>query len=330
MLQGMYAGNIQADWTIDLMAYPDLIGHFLRGVVGPDTVTAGTSTTLSAASAQGATTITVASTIATGSVIRIGSGNTTEYAKVTNAAGTTLTVTSADTGSAGLALAHSSGDPVVAQSVHSFKQDVTAPKATYSLTVYDTVQTLGYSDVVFSEMQIKIDPKAAVTLALKASCFAGVPQSAMTPTFTQLAPNLGWQWQMTNAGASSDRGLSYDLTVKRAVDVIHSSDGTQGPREIFQGALEADGSYKAIFENNTDLNLYLQYLQQPATAVLVQPLANGGAYLGLTMSKSGWHSGKRDMGGDYVQASFALSGIYNATDGGAVAATIKNFTSTAY
>jgi hypothetical protein len=40
--------------------------------------------------------------------------------------------------------------------------------------------------------------------------------------------------------------------------------------------------------------------------------------------------GKRDLSSQYVQAGFSLSGIYNATDGGAVAATLVNWQTTAY
>lgn len=334
VLQGMYAGPISADWTIDLMAYPDLVGWFLRSIVGPDTVVAGASTTLSASTLVGATSISTAVSIPVGTIVKVGTGVAVEYAKVTATSGTgpyNLTITTADSGPVvGLVNAHASADPVVAASTHTFKQDVTAPKATYSLTVFDTLATYGYSDCVFSDLQIKIDPKAAVTLNTKAKSFPAAPQTAMTPAFTPLPPALGWQWLMTNAGASSDRGLSYDVTIKRAVDVIHSSDGTQGPREIFQGALEADGSYKAIFENTSDLNLYLKYLQMPATAKLQQPVSAGGASLDLTMSKSGWSKGTRDWGSDYVQASFSLSGIWNTTDGGSIAAVLKNFQTTAY
>jgi hypothetical protein len=46
VLQGLYQGPVNATWDIDMLAYPDLAGHFLRSIIGPDTVTAATSTTL--------------------------------------------------------------------------------------------------------------------------------------------------------------------------------------------------------------------------------------------------------------------------------------------
>jgi hypothetical protein len=152
----------------------------------------------------------------------------------------------------------------------------------------------------------------------------------MTPAFTTLPPSLGWQWNMTNAGAASTRGLSYDVSLARQVEVIWSSDGLQSPREIFQGAFTAQGTYKAIFENATDLNLYINNTQLPCTASLQQPIRDGGGFMSITMNKSGWSKGQRDWGSQYVQADFTLDGIYNTTDAGACTVVVKNFVSTAY
>lgn len=323
---------VEADWSIDLMAYPDVVGLFLRGMIGPDTCTPGVSTTLSATTTAGATSITTAATIPLNSYIMIDSGANLEYAKTGTPSGAgpyTIPVTGVGT-AGGLQFGHTSGAAIVAASTHVFKQSsVPSTKATYSLTVYDTTQTISYSGGALSDLDIKIDPKGAVTLGTKLKTFPFATASAMTPAFTQLPPALGWEWAMTNSGASSTRGLTYDLKLKRKLDVIHSSNGIQAPREIFQGAIEVDGTYKAIFENQTDMNTYINYLQTVTTATMQQPIAAGGGSLALTMSKSGWIKGKREWQ-DYVEASFAIAGIYNATDGGAVQATLTNFASTAY
>lgn len=333
VLQGMYQGPVQANWDIDILAYPDLMGHFLRSIIGPDTVTAATSTTLSASTSVGATTITTVASIAASTSVSIDTAGLQEYARVTAVSGSgpyTLTVTGGGT-TGGLVNAHASSVAVVTTTTHTFKQNATAAKATYSLTVDDTAgNVLGYTACTASDLQVKIDPKAIVTVNIKLAANPGVTQSGITPTYTAVAPNLGWEWVMTNAGASSDRGLTYDVTVKRAVDPIHASNGVQSPREIFQGALEADGAYKAIFSNNTDLNLYLQYTQTPTSAVVTQPVPQGGMSLTLTMSKSGWYKGKRDYSQSYVQADFSLSGIWNSTDTGSVSGVLQNYQTTAY
>lgn len=336
VIQGVYPGPIEADWSIDLLAYPDLIGHFLRGIIGPDTVTAGASTTTTGSTAIGATIVPVTSAtgLTAGTYISIDTGANQEYAVIVSVASLNLTVSTVSGQSVALAKAHSSGVTVVAQTTHTFKQNPAVARPTYSLSVYDTTAgapaTLGYSYAAFSDVQLKIDPKASCSLTTKLKAQQGVQQSAITPTFTSLAPLLGWQWNMTNGGAGSTRGLTLDMSIKRAVEAIHSSNGVQSPREIFQAGLEVDCTYKAIFENNTDLLLFQNYTQTPTTATLLQPANVGGASLALTLSQSGWEKGKREFASAYVESTYTIEGIYNATDSGSVSAVLKNFITTTY
>lgn len=330
VLQGMYAGPIHCEWNIDVLAYPDLLGHFMCAMIGPDTVTAGVSTTLSSSTIVGATSISTAATIPVGSTIAIDTGTKQEYAVTGTPSGAGPYTIPITTPATGLTQAHNSSVTVVSQTTHTFKQNPAVALPTYSLTVYDTMQTLSTSWCRLSDLQLKIDPKGAVTFTLKYVSFPSVVQASQTETFSTYDPLLGWSWTMTNAGASSTRGLTLDATVKRATEAIASSDGTQGPREVFAGAIEIDGTYKAIFENQTDLNLYLNYTQTATTAQLQQPVARGGQSLALTMSKSGYYKGKRDLSQPYVQADYSIGGIYNTIDGGAMQAVLKNYQSTAY
>lgn len=337
VLQGLYQGPVHAEWNLDVALYPDLLGHFLAGVIGPDTVTPATSTTLSAATTVGATSIQTAVALPAGTVVKIGSGAALEYAwtdgVATGAGPYTSNVTTVlgktGTNRVGLANTHSSSDPVVGTTTHTFKQSTSA-LPTYSLTLFDTTQTVSCSYCRQSDLQLKIDPKGAVTASVKYVSFPSVTQSAQAETFSTYDPLLGWSWSMTNAGATSTRGLTFDATIKRATEAIQSSDGVQAPREVFAGPIEVDGTYKAIFENQTDMNLYLQYTQTATTASLQQPIARGGQSLALTMSKSGYFKGKRDLGGTYAQADFSIAAIYNTTDGGAVQAVLQNWQTAAF
>ncbi|WP_134667841.1 phage tail tube protein [Amycolatopsis sp. CFH S0078] len=333
VLQGLYQGVWHSQWNIDTWFYPDIAGHFLRGMIGPDTVTPGISTTLSSASLVGATTVSTTASIAANSYVQIDTGQNLEYAKVTAVSGIgpyTLTVTGA-TGS-GLTLAHASGVAVVSQTSHSFKQNRTFSTVwpTYSLTVNDGVETRGWPGCVISDLQIKIDPKGAVSFSPKLLGWPGATQSSWTYGASKVAPFLGWQWQMNNGGAVSTRGLSYDMTLKRATEAIHASMAQQGPREIFPGAIDVSGAYKAIYENQLDLNLYLQATQSPTTATITQPIGAGAQSLTLTTSQSGYTKGQVDLGSTYVQASFDLAAINNTTDTGALQATLLNFQTAAY
>lgn len=330
-LQGNYQGVGEGTADIELAAYPDAIGYGLR-IIGPDTVTAGISTTLSSSTTVGATSISVAATIPTGTTIAIDTTTGLEYAITGTPSGSgpyTIPITSP---SGGLTKAHTSGATVLSQTTHTFKQSTTVAKPTYSFVDYNVYETWGYPGHMLSEVDIKIDPKGMATLGYKSTGWIGAVQTGLTaPTFTAAQPMLGWQWAMTNAGASSTRGLSYELTLKRDIEAIHASNGTQQPREVFTGVLDADVKYKAIYENDTDYNQYLQALQNsPTSAVLTQPLVTGGASLTMTTTQPATTKASYDKSGTYVTLDAEFSGIYNATDAGAMQVVLKNWTTAAY
>jgi hypothetical protein len=330
-LQGMYAGVQDATWDITAMAYPDITGIFLRSIIGPDTVTAGVTTTLSTTTVAGATTISVPATIPAGTIVSIGTGATLEYFTSGAPTGTGPYTIPVATPTTGLLYAHTSGVQVSTLTTHTFKQSPSQlPLPSYSLTVYDTTQTLGYAGAKITDFDLKIDPKAGIDIETKWLCMPGAPQSAAVETYNQVQPLLGWQWSMTNAGAPSTRGLTLDFSVKRAGEAIHSSDGVQAPREIFTGVLQSDGTYKAIFENQTDIALVENYTQMPVVAAVAKPASIGGESLTITMSKSAWHTSKRDLSQAYSQIAYDLSGLFNTADGGAISAVLTNWVTAAY
>jgi hypothetical protein len=330
-LQGLYQGVGETSASLELSAYPDCLGYFLR-IIGPDTVSAGVSTTLSSSTIVGATSISTAVSIPSGSTIAIDTAGNLEYAITGSPTGSgpyTIPITSP---SGGLTKAHTSSVTVLSQTTHTFKQSATTAKPTYSFVDYNVLEGWGYPGCMLGEIGIKIDPKGMCTLDAKMTGWIGAIQGGLTaPAFTAVQPMLGWQWAMTNAGGASTRGLSYDLTLKREIDAIHASNGTQQPREVFSGVLDADIKYKAIYENDTDYNQYLQALQtSPTSAVLTQPLVTGGASLTMTTTAPGWSKGGYDKGGTYVTADFEIAGINNATDAGAIQVVLKNWIATAY
>lgn len=344
VLQGLYGGPAESTFAFDTMAYPDVVGHVLRAIIGPDTVTAGVTTTLASNSVINATTLSLTASVASNTTLQLSdtAGANLEYVKIGVVTGagpyTAPIVVGGGTGGNSTQYAHTAaGGSVISQSSHLFKQNPAAAQVSYSITKYDVAvnsgatHARGFPGCKLAEAAIKIDPKAALTASTKWIGYPSATATDPTPTFSSIPPLLGWQWAMTNGGASSTRGLTYDLTVKRAAtEAIHSSNGLQGPREVFQSALEADGTYKAIYESDADLTLFLSYLQQPVNAVLTQPTLAGGQSLALTTSRGGLYKGVLDMTGPYVAASFDLSGIYNGTDTGAISATLINYVSAAY
>lgn len=329
ILQGLYQGPADGTWDIETHFYPDIAGYFLRHI-GPDTVTAATvSTTQSGSSVVGATSIQTVATIPAATIIQIDTGANVEWALTGTPSGAgpfTIPISQPTTG---LKFVHTTA-AVVSQTTHTFKQSSSTRPPSYTLAVFDNVDYRVWPGALITELAIKIDPKGTVTLNPKYVTFPETTTTSFTPTFNSIQPFLGWEWTITNAGGASTRGLSMDFTLKRAGEAIHTGNGLQAPRETFVGALEIDGTYKAIYENTTDYSLFLNYTQTPTVHTVTKPAPLGGESLAITMSQSGYTKGQRDLGQVYVQATYDVSGVNNSTDGGIAAVVLKNWVTTAY
>jgi hypothetical protein len=335
VLQGLQQGPASSTWDLETNGYADLIGNWFRAIIGPDTLTAGVSTTLAANCAAGATTLSLTAAVPANSVIQISdaTGANLEWVKVSTVTGSGPYTATVNVPTAGTKYAHTaSGGAVLSQSTHVFKQNrsFTTVWPTYSFTTDDGTDQLGWAGCVMSDLALKIDPKGFVTCSPKFMGFPSVAESTFAYAASAAQAVVGWAWTVTNGGAASTRGLTMDLTFKRATEIVQASTGTQAPRDIFPGALETDGSYKAIFENDTDINLFKQYVQLPTVHTLSQPVTSGGAVLAITMSQSGYTTGEVDLGSTYVQLSQSLSGIANSTDGGVSQVSLSNFVSSSY
>lgn len=334
VLQGLYQGPWTTTWEIEANFYADLAGHFLRAMIGPDTVTAGVSTTLASNCAAGATSLSLTASVGSNSIIQISdaTGVNLEWVQVGTVSGSGPYTAPITTPTTGTRYAHTaSGGSVISLSTHAFAQSRTFSTVwpTYSFTTDNGQDQLGWPGQVMSELGIKIDPKGLVTFTPKYTGFPSTTESTFAYAASAQEPVIGWGWTVANPGAST-RGLTMDITLKRAVEAIISSDGTQSPREVFPGSMECDGTYKAVYDSSNDMNNFKSYLQGVTTHTVTNPVTSGGQSLVIQMSKSGYTTGEVDIGQPYVQLNQSVSGIANTTDGGVMTATLKNFQASSY
>jgi hypothetical protein len=333
-LQGINQGPWTTSWEIEANGYPDLLGYFLRAIIGPDTVTAGVSTTLASNCVAGATSLSMTANPGSNSIIQINdaTGINLEWVQLGTVTGTGPYTCPVATPATGTRFAHTAaGGAVLSQSTHVFTQNRTFTTVwpTYSFTTDDGQDQLGWPGCVMSELGIKIDPKGFITCSPKYMGFPSITEATFSYAASAVQPVVGWGWTVSNPGAST-RGLTMDITLKREIEAIQSSDGTQAPREIFPGPLELDGSYKAVYDNANDMANFRQYLQTGTTHLLTQPVTSGGQSLQIEMAKSGYTTGEADLGSLYVSLSQAVSAIGNTSDGGLTTVTLKNYVSTSY
>ena len=329
-LQDLLQGPIWSEWVIPSDLYPDLIGIYLASVIGPDDCTPGVTTILTASATAGAQAVSLAAEPAAGAVLMLGSGAALEYAQAGTPSGSGPYTVPLETS---LRFAHPSGDSAVSQSAHVFAQNQEGPTFSWprwSLTMDDGTGPLGWPGTVVSSLQVKIGSDGMAKLTASAS---GFPPSSVD-TFdwegTAAQPMYGWQWQITTGGGASTRGQQLDLTLHRDLGICPVIAGQQQVLGIWPGPLQADGTYTAIYEDQSDMDEYVNSVQDPVVHSLVQPVLAGGCSVTLTMPRSGWITGEPVTTGNYLSATFALSGIAQPAGGGLFTATLLNYYGSAY
>lgn len=330
-LQDIQQGHSWSDWTIAAEAYPDWAGWLFRAMVGPDQFTPGTVTTFALPSAPGAQAVYLAAAPPAGAVLELGAGTTLEYAQGGIPAGTGPYLVPVTQPASGLQFAHASGDPAQSQARHVFQQD--RPLGTgwpsYSLTTDDEVDQLGWPGCCLGRVRLAVQDSGYARLVSDWSGFPPASVATFAENQSTAQPFAGWSWSIVTAGGTSTRGVSLDLALSRALDIVLTCDGSQAPYLIAPGPMRASGSYKAIYDTPADLRLYRAAIQEPAVWTLTQPALLGGASIAVTLSLSGWTEGAVSLEETYVTAQYKLSGVANMADSpsyGVSSVTLANFT----
>lgn len=329
-VQDMLQGPAWSEWVIPSDLYPDLAGWYLRALIGPDTCTPGVSTTLASPAAQGAGSVSLGAEPAAGAVLMLGAGETLEYAQAGTPSGSGPYAVPLATP---LRFTHAAAEPAVSQATHVFAQTGAGGIFTwpaYSLTMDDGTGPLGWPACIFGSLAIGLSKDGYGSL--RASCSGWPPAAQDTFAYgaSPMQPVQGWQWTITTGGGASTRGLAVGLTLSRALQVCPAVNGQQFPVGIYPGPLMADGTYSAIFEDQSDLDLYWQGTQEPCVHTITQPVLAGGCSLTLTMPRSGWYDGEPSQADAYLSAQFKLAGIADPVGNGAFTATLVNYVQASY
>jgi hypothetical protein len=332
--QDLQQGYRWTEWTVNTLGYPDWAGFLLRGMVGPDQYTPGLAARFATASNPGAKSVSLTAAPTAGTVLQLGTGATLEYAQAGTPTGTGPYTVPIASPAVGLQYAHAAGEGAQGQAVHLFQQNrpVGPLPVSWSLTTDDGVETLGWPGCILGALTIRVNADDRVAFATTWNGYPPVTEATFTENESTVQAPSGWGWQITTAGGTSTRGLTLDLTLARALDVVRCA-GQQTPLVIVPGPLKTTANYRALFDTAADLNLYRQALQQPAVWTFAQPLGLGGSAMQVTLTRSGWTDGTVSLDTPYVTAGFKLSGIANTTDSphsGVAQVQLRNFWAQSY
>lgn len=333
--QAIAQGPYWSDWSISTLGYADWAGWLFRAMVGPDQFTAGTVTTFAGPSVIAAKAISLDAAPPSNSVLMLGTGSSQEYAQCGTPTGSGPYLVPITMPSAGLRFAHPAGDSAQSQASHLFQQDRTYSTVwpTYSLTSDDGVDQLGWPGCTLGRLRFRLRDTGLLALTSSWNGWPPVAASTFSEDQGTAQPPAGWAWSVVTAGGPSTRGKALDLTLNRPLQITPTLCGQQAPYCIGPGPMRASGSYSAIYDTPSDLNLYREAIQQPAVWSVTQPVLQGGCSIAITLSLSGWTAGTVSLDDSYIEAAYSLTGITNTMDsaqGGVSSVELLNFWPAAY
>lgn len=313
-----YQGVKNSTFGFEGDAFPDTLGYLLFAIYGQDGTTGtanGTPTTLSTASTIGATTISAAASITANTYIQIDTGLVAEVRQVTAVSGTGPYTLTLDTP---LYYAHASGStvqPLTAGTyIHTFSLAANQPPS-WTLTTYDGVQQEQFPGCVAEQLELKFTPDAGLTYT---TSFVGFPSATATgavQTYSTTVPFLGWEANLQIGGVSEPTLVDFTATIKRdKVEPIFGSNNSQTPRVIFASTLEHTGKMTFAFENEAQVNNFLNNTQPSINITLTEP--NSGGTLVITVSKASFDKAVKNFSKEYIELEIDYEALFNATDNG--------------
>jgi len=154
--------------------------------------------------------------------------------------------------------------------------------------------------------------------------------STPTPSYTGVTIVPAWTGVTTIGGTVTAKLAEGNVNITRTLTPIFTVDGAQAPYQIFQGAVNVEGSLKLIFEDDTDLTRYLTNSQPSLDINFSQGSGASLVQVKLTMTKAAFQVAKVDRSKDYVELDVTYKALANTTDIGSsggyspIKVTLKN------
>ncbi|MFI0894893.1 phage tail tube protein [Streptomyces sp. NPDC020983] len=218
--------------------------------------------------------------------------------------------------------------------VMSLLNSGTGQPPSYTLSDFYTIATRQFAGLRFSEVGIKFSGDGLLTYSAKALSLASATTTAPTPSYTSVPPLAGWALAVTIGGTAVTFVTDGEVTLKRDVTIVNTSDGTQAPYALWAGPLEVSGKLTLVMEDDTQ---YLNYLNnsRPSLDINLQQGAGAtGVQVKLHMSKASYSAAEIGRGKDYIELGVDFDALANTTDAGTsggyspIKATLQNAVAT--
>lgn len=193
----------------------------------------------------------------------------------------------------------------------------TQPKA-FTITDFYTEAVRAWAGMQIEELTLTFTKDGLLEFDAKMVGWSSAPAATPTPTFSGVVPMPTWLCVMTIAGTAISNMVDGSITIKRTSSVIHTTNGSRDPWNVFLGPVQVSAKFTCIMEDesqythftNNDQPAFVLNWTDGAGAGLVEVQAqfSEGAYIAEVIDRSK----------DYVEVQITVEAISNVTDKGAV------------
>jgi hypothetical protein len=197
--------------------------------------------------------------------------------------------------------------------------------AVYYTGVTPTSGARTFAGMCLSELKLSWDVESKLVSYTAKGVSVGSVAAGSTPTAAPSSvPSLAaWRVLMGIGGPASGGTLdptctSFELTLKRKVDLIYGMANSQDPIVIQRGPLACDGKAKFVAMNETPLTNMINNTQGQVQILMDNGIVGAGQR-GLTVNfqQASWINAKLDEGKQATMWDVEIDGIANSTDAGA-------------
>jgi hypothetical protein len=206
---------------------------------------------------------------------------------------------------------------------HKFQVlDSNAPS--WTLSDYNVVSGTNerrYPGAIIDELDIKFDDDGVLKVSAKFQSKISTLVAKSTPTQTVTKPFMGWMASLQLGGVSNVNMLGGDISIKRANELVFAGNNTQDPTKYITGRIEMSG--KLTFDVD-DESEWLNYANGTQPALDITFAIDANTSLNIHASKIDISKAVVDRGSEFVRVDMDFKALYNVTDAGLAAITLKN------
>ncbi|MHB8490610.1 MAG: phage tail tube protein [Solirubrobacteraceae bacterium] len=182
----------------------------------------------------------------------------------------------------------------------------------YTLSDSDGFEMRQFANAMFSELTIKWSADGLLEYAAKASSLKSAATTNATTAFSTKKPTPGWNLVATVAASPSTHLQSGEISLKRPVKLIYTSNGTQAPYQVWAGPLTVTGKGVWVLIDDTELNYFENNTGPIADFKFTDPASTDS--IDLHFNQLDFITGKITRGKEYIEVETDLFPIPNSTD----------------